>query len=189
MGLLDFFIKKKPEVKEEKKMEVKEEKSYKDYLEGDFEEFAKKLMDSRGDDFLGLAAMEQDKARAAMKEKEYNKAWQCFDQQRMFFLKHAEKFKWNVHDSIRLSGSVHENFANIFRLENKHPDALVNFIYSLSTDGSMTPNKEKKMIAYFNRLKLKNTASQEVSTYVQSLNYRIPMSEIKNQVKKWVEKG
>ena len=146
LGLLDFFTKKKNDPKKETRpAEEPEMDIYQEAIRS-FEE----------NDFLGKAAREKDKAKLAMKEKDYSKAWRHFDEQRMNYIGHAERCGWGARDTMRLIGSVHQNFANIFRLEKRHKDAFVHLVYCLSTDDRPSQGLKNKVKPYFNRLKLKN---------------------------------
>jgi len=133
-------------------------------------------------DNLGDAAKFKHKGLLAIKNKEFNKAWECFHEQKLSYMNHASQHKFNAQETLALDGSVSENLANILRLEKKHKDALIHIIYWVSTSPSTTKSQEKKLISYFNRAKLKAVNISQVNAFI---TIKPEFREINNQISEW----
>lgn len=119
MGLFDFIFGKK----ETNNDIMKSIKKIQDYQKN-FNIY--NINTIRDDDYLGLAANAKYSSIKEIKNYNYNKAFELCQKQKEDYLKHAEKNSWNKRDTDKLCNSVHEDFANIYRLENKHKEALIN---------------------------------------------------------------
>ncbi|GMU46360.1 MAG: hypothetical protein AMXMBFR26_11420 [Porticoccaceae bacterium] len=118
-------------------------------------------------DYLGQAAEAGSKAGAAVKSGKFDEAWELYHKQKELYMKHAVRSEFTPAQVLALDGSVHEDLANILRLENKHGDALCHFIYSLVTSPKITKSQEKKLPAYVNRAKLKNGTLADVEAFIR----------------------
>ncbi|WP_054200778.1 hypothetical protein [Pseudoalteromonas undina] len=173
MGLFSIFKRKKP----------------KPDLE--FENYAQEVMaDFQRNDFLGKAAEAGHKAKAAVKEMQYDKAWGFYQEQKSFYMQHANRSGFTANQVLALDASVHEDMANILRLENKHEVALVNIVYWILA-GVDRPIKrhQQKLKSYFNRCKLKNTELPEAERIIAT-NKKLPEFTLaKSIVSEWVSRG
>lgn len=173
MGLFSIFKRKKP----------------KPDLE--FENYAQEAMeDFQRNDFLGKAAAAGHKAKAAVKSKEYDKAWGLYQEQKSLYMHHANRSRFTAIQALALDASVHEDMANILRLESKHEDALVNIVYWVLA-GVDRPIKrhQQKLKSYFNRCKLKNTELTEAERIIAS-NTKLPEFTLaRSIVSEWMSRG
>lgn len=139
------------------------------------------------DDYLGLAANANNRAKIEMKNKNYEKAWELFTKRQQYFYQHAEKQNFTASNTVALTAEVSEDFANILRLEGNHKQALVHMIYCVAGEYPTVKYKAKKLPAYFNRAKLKDTSFEKLEDFIYSLpkppNYRT----IQDKVKEWIE--
>lgn len=173
MGLFGIFKRKKP----------KPDLAYENYAQEVMADFQK-------DDFLGKAAEAGHKAKAAIKDKQYDKAWGLYQEQKSFYMQHANRSEFTTNQALALDASVHEDMANILRLENKHEDALVNIVYwVLAGAGRPIKRHQQKLKSYFNRCKLKNTELSEVEKIIAS-NTKLPEFTLaRSIVSEWVSRG
>ena len=141
-------------------------------------------------DFLGLAAAAGSKAREAVAAGDYNKAWGLYQDQKNLYLQHANNSGFTARQTIALDASIHQQMANVLRLEGRHADALVHILYwAAGTADRPVKAHESKIRAYFNRCKLKTTKLDEVQTYLFNRKGPASYSTIQNQVKHWIAKG
>ncbi|MBI9036464.1 MAG: hypothetical protein JEZ03_18560 [Bacteroidales bacterium] len=138
-------------------------------------------------DCLGKAGEAGTKAKQALKEKDFNEAWRLFNEQKSHYMEHANKCGFSAQDALSLDSTVHENLANILRIEGKHHDAFFNILYWVIASHHRPIKKHKqKLIAYFNRCKFKNTTIDDVNNYIEKHgNTLVNVLEIKEQVAKW----
>ena len=132
------------------------------------------------DDYLGLAASASARAKIAIKEKNYELAWELCTEQSMHYFKHCEEHNQSPH---ALQGSVSKAKANVLRLEGNHTLALVHLIYAISTNPSV---KEimKKLPAYYNRSKI-TVSLDEVLDFVRGMGKNPNFRTIQNKVYEW----
>lgn len=169
MGLFDFIFGKK----ETNNDTMKSMREIKDYQK------SFKVCDIntiKDDDYLGLAANAKHSAITEIKNQNYNKAFELCQRQKEYYLKHAEKNDWNKRDTDRLCNSVHEDFANIYRLENKHKEALINLIFAIASNENPTKAIIKKLGAYLNRVKLNKCNLEDIQKYIKII-YLNPIIE------------
>lgn len=173
MGLFSIFKRKKPKP------------------DLGFENYAQEVMaDFQRNDFLGKAAEAGHQAKAAVKDKRYDKAWGLYQEQKSFYMQHANRSGFTANQALALDASVHEDMANISRLESKHEDALVNILYWVLA-GADRPIKrhQQKLKSYFNRCKLKNTELSEAERIIAS-NTKFPEFTLaRSIVSEWVSRG
>jgi hypothetical protein len=173
MGLFSIFKSKKPKP---------------DFA---FENYTQEVMaDFQRNDFLGKAAETGHKAKAAVKDKQYDKAWALYQEQKSFYMQHANRSGFTANQALALDASVHEDMANILRLENKHEDALVHIVYCILA-GTDRPIKrhQQKLKSYFNRCKLKNTDLSEAERIIAS-NTKLPEFTLaRSIVSEWLSHG
>ncbi len=182
MGLFDFIFKKEEKVVEDNSMQDIEDRI--DELNKYSQEFD--VMDVStiaSDDYLGLAANAGHTAKKVLKDKDYEEAWKLYNQQKMYYMQHAERQNWNARDTIRLDSSVHENLANILRLEGKHKDALVNLIYCIACNEGPTKSILKKLPAYLKRAKLQNFNIDDLELFIKQLGLNASMRDVQNKIK------
>lgn len=140
-------------------------------------------------DYLSMAAKAGHKAKAAVKAKEFDKAWKLYHEQKSLYLYHANRSSFTTLDTLSLDATVHEHLANILRLESKHDAALVNILYWI-TSQTHRPIKRhhEKLTAYFNRCKFRNTPLTEASDYIALKRSSPDFSEIQLKVAEWRER-
>lgn len=173
MGFFSIFKKKKPKADHE------------------FDNYAKKVMEEfQQNDFLGKAAEAGHKAKAAVKSKQYDEAWRFYHDQKSFYMQHANRYGHTAKQVLALDASVHEEMANILRLENKHEDALVYIVYWVLA-GVDRPIKrhQQKLQSYFNRCKFQNTQLAGAEKIIAS-NAKLPEFTLaRSIVTEWVSRG
>lgn len=97
---------------------------------------------------------------------------------------HAQSQGWSARHTLVLDASVHEDLANILRLEKRHKDALANIIYWVAASRHRPIKKNAdKLRVYFNRCKLKNTTLEDVETYLSRRKGSASYSAIQKQVR------
>jgi CRISPR/Cas system type I-B associated protein Csh2 (Cas7 group RAMP superfamily) len=173
MGFLSIFKNKKS----------KADSVLQDYADKVVTEFQK-------NDFLGKAAEAGHKAKAAVKSKKHDEAWGLYHEQKSFYMQHANQSGFTAEQALALDASVHEEMANILRLENKHEDALVNIVYwVMASPGQPTKRHQQKLQSYFNRCKFKNTTLSEVSRTIDAQTKLPEFTLAKSLVYEWIARG
>ncbi len=140
--------------------------------------------------FLGKAAESGSKAKAAVKAEKYDEAWRLYHEQKSYYMQNANRLGSSRKQILALDSNVHEELANILRLEGKHNDALANIVYWVLA-GKDRPIKrhKQKFQSYFNRCKLKNTTLADAEKAVDSEKRLPEFTTAKSLVSKWVDAG
>ena len=132
------------------------------------------------DDYLGLAASASARANIAIKEKNYELAWELLSEESMHYLKHSEEQGQDPH---ALQGVVSHTKANVLRLEGNHTLALAHLIYAINTN----PNVKymmKKLPAYYNRSKI-TVSLDEILHFIYEMGKTTDFRTIQNKVYEW----
>lgn len=113
-------------------------------------------------DFLCKAANEKRLAKLAIKEKRLDDAWGHLNNQKIYYMQHANKARFSLLDTLVLDSSPHEDMANILRVEGKHLDALQHLSYVYMTNFKAKrplTTLEKKLSTYHKRSSLDSSFS------------------------------
>lgn len=137
------------------------------------------------EDYLGLAADAKHAAHKAIKAREFDRAWGLLHEQKQNYAKHAKKFRFSTAQILALDSSVHEDLANILRIESKHRQAFVHILYWVICAAQPVKKHDKKLKAYFNRCKFTNVSLDDVRVYVSNAKYREDYASIQRQVSTW----
>lgn len=121
------------------------------------------------DDHLGLAENANYCAKLAMKNKDYKEAWSLFQERKDQFYTHTQKQDFSFYHTTMIVADVHEDFANILRLEGNHKQAFVDMIFCVAGEYPTVKYKAKKLPAYFNRAKLNDVPFEEVEEFIYSI--------------------
>lgn len=78
---------------------------------------------------MGKAAEAGQKAKDAKRTKEYDKAWGLYHEQKMLYMQHANRSDFTNRQVLALDSQVHEDLANILRVEKKNDNALTHILY------------------------------------------------------------
>lgn len=103
-------------------------------------------------DFLGQAAIKKKLGKQAIKDKKFDDAWRFFHEQKTLYLEHASRSGFDALSTLVIDASIHEDLANILRLEGKYTAALTNlsYVYKTSTAANRPiTTLEKKLKSYF----------------------------------------
>lgn len=131
-------------------------------------------------DYLGQAAKAGGKAKAASDAGDFDGAWRHYHEQKALYLNHANRSEFTPVQAIALEGSVHRNLANLLRIEGRHLEALVHFLYYYATSPKRTKTDEKQIVAYYNRSEIKSVDIDHVRGFAENLgpipNFRLIQS-------------
>ena len=131
-------------------------------------------------DYLGQAANAGGKAKAASDAGDFDGAWRLYHEQKALYLKHANRSEFTPVQAIALEGSVNRNLANLLRIEGRHLEALVHFLYYFATSPRRTKTDEKQIVAYYNRSEIKAVDIDKVRAFAENLgpipNFRLIQS-------------
>ena len=149
MGLFSIFKKKKPKA------------------DSEFQKYAEEMIaEFQANDFLGKAAEAGHKAKAAVQAKQHDTAWGFYHEQKNFYMQHANRCGFTARQALALDSQVHEDLANILRIEGKSYDALIHILYwVLANNDKPIKRHQQKLSAYFGRCKFKNTSLNEVISF------------------------
>ena len=136
-------------------------------------------------DHLGNAATLKHSARQAVREKRFDDAWRLFHEQKSHFAEHAKSYGHTPRQALALDGSVHEDLANVLRLEQKHEDALVHLLYCICTSTNPTKALQKKIPAYVSRCKFTNTSLADVEAFTVTNSQKPDFRAIQKAVLEW----
>lgn len=170
--MFSFFKKKK-----ENKIDSVE--SYSEQVFNDFHE----------NDFLGKAAIAGEKAGKAKNNKEFDKAWKYLHEMKSYYLQHASTQNFTRQQTLALDSSSSISLADILRLECKHDQALVHILYWASGTKNFSKTDQKKVTAYFNRVKLKNSSVEEIFKYIAVSRLNPDFREIQSKVQELIDIG
>lgn len=136
-------------------------------------------------DYLGKAAINKHQAKAAIKAKKFDVAWRLLNEQKTYYMKHANCSGFTKAQVIALDGTVHEDLANILQLEKNHIDALVNIIYWAMSGTRTKKAHVRKLTTYFNRCKFEQVSlSVLLGYYEQNIDNSITLIQAKEFVSK-----
>ncbi|GAB2947574.1 hypothetical protein [Aquaspirillum soli] len=129
-------------------------------------------------------------AKIAVNENRYDDAWKLYHDQKDFYMQHANRYGHTVRQALALDSTIHENLANILRLEGKHFDALIHIVYWVLA-GADRPIKshQKKLQSYFNRCKFKNITLIEAKQTLSEQNALPEFTLAQSIVNQWIKKG
>ncbi len=136
-------------------------------------------------DHLGRAAAAEKKGKRAIAEARYNDAWRHFHEQKEHYLRHARRYGMTAQQTVALDGSVHDDLANIRRLERKHDDALAHLLYCVSSSPRPTKAQSKKIFSYFSRCEFKRVNADELSSYLANSREKSDFLAAKACVAAW----
>jgi hypothetical protein len=174
MSIFDIFKKKK---------NPKSVSTEEIYLQEILDDFSKH-------DYLGKAADADHKAKAAVKAKEFDKAWGLYHEQKLFYMQHANRSGFTKRQVLALDSQVHEDLANILRIENKNDDALVHILYWVIANNDMPIKRhQQKLTAYFNRCKFGNTSTEEAINFATSNISNPDFVVAQSKVAEWRSRG
>lgn len=80
-------------------------------------------------DYLYLAAEAGRDAKAAAKAGNFDTAWGLFHDQKQIYLQYAQHQGWGARQTLALDSSVHEDLADLLRLEKRHREAFPHILY------------------------------------------------------------
>jgi len=132
----------------------------------------------------------RDEARKAVKEGRYNDAWQFYNKQKDYYIKHAQDMSFTKVQIQALDATVSEELANQLRLEGKDLDALFHIMYwIIGTRHRRLKRHSQKLKAYFNRCKFEYINLEEVESYIDKLGegQLLNTEALYKQVKTWDE--
>lgn len=156
------------------------------FTDESFEEYAnrniKKALET---DYLGFAAIASAKAREAEKNGEHDKAWGLLHEVQTHYLNHAEENNFTIVQMLGLISPIHKTMANILRKEGKHLDAMSHIIYWAASNDRQLKEQDKKIPAYFRRLKYKHTTLEDVQAYIKSIKGKPDFHEIQQKLTEW----
>ena len=137
------------------------------------------------EDYLGKAAEAGHAARASITAKEYDKAWRLLHEQKILYMKHANRCDWKAEDALNLDGSVSQHFANILRLEGKNDQALVHILYWIITARNPIKGHDQKLKAYFGRCKFEDVALYDAEQFIKENKSQPDFMAIQAKVSEW----
>ncbi len=141
-------------------------------------------------DYLAKAALAERKAKAAIRTGEHDNAWRYFHEQKTFYLKHASLSRFTKAQVLALDSQVHEQLANVLRIEKKHDDALCHILYWVIANADRPIKRhEQKLKAYFNRCKYKNTNLTEAVRFSKSIRSLPEFTKAESKVAEWKALG
>jgi hypothetical protein len=143
------------------------------------------IKDLHENDFLEKAADAKQDAHAAVEARRYDEAWRLFHEQKLNYMKHASKSGFTHSQTLALDVSVSEHLANVLRLEGKHADALAHIIYWIASSTRTTETQKTKLMAYFNRARLKRITVLDIEHFVEHIKHTPDFPLIQKQVKAW----
>ena len=147
------------------------------------EDYARRITaDFSERDNLGKAADARQRARDAIKGKNFDDAWKCYHEEKEHFFKHASQNNFTPAQVVALDGTVSKSLANILRLEKRDREAFVHVIYWISSSTRETKEQGQKLIAYFNRCKFQQHDLGDVRKFICDTQPIPDLREIQNFV-------
>ena len=146
------------------------------------------LDDFRAKDYMGKGIQLGHNGKAAIKERRFDDAWRLFHEQKEEYRKHAARYGMTARQAMALDASVHEDLANIRRLEGKHEDALVHLLYCVFSSSRPTKAQEKKISAYFERCEFKSSGDKELRKLKDDMQPTPDFIAIRNTIARWASK-
>jgi|GEM_PF-1777085 len=135
-------------------------------------------------DYLGMAAEAGHKAKAATEAGDFDGAWRLYHEQKAHYAGHAHRSEFTKAQAIALEGSVHRNLANLLRLEARHREALVHFLYYYASSPRRTKTDEKQISTYVNRAKI-GSSIDDVQKFIDGLGPIPNLRAIQIECTRW----
>lgn len=122
-----------------------------------------------GEDHLGKAAIAKRAAKKAIKERRFDDAWRHLHEQQGEWIQSAAKNGRTKQQTLSLLSSIHEDMANILRLEGSHDEALAHILHCVASSSRPTQTQQKKLASYFRRCKFEGISQDRVGAAVKKL--------------------
>jgi hypothetical protein len=151
----------------------------------DIEARLQALLPNYDEDHLGNAAAAEREALQAIRNNEFDRAWQLLHQQKAHYARHAARAEFTPKQVLALDASVSEHLANVLRLEGHHHEALIHVIYWVACSPRRTKNEEAKLPAYFKRAKLPGVTLPELERFIAELQPLPDFRVIQGKVEGW----
>lgn len=137
-------------------------------------------------DHLGEAAAAKKAAKQAIKDRRLDDAWRLLHEQQDHYLRHASRQGFTRRQTLALAGSIHEDLANILRLEGRHDQALASIMYLAATTTPPAPKAiKKKLETYFARCKFKRTGKDKLTLFMRALRGDPDLRAAQAVVEEW----
>ncbi len=136
-------------------------------------------------DYLGSAAVSAAGGKAAVRAGNYNEAWRLFHEQKESYMQHAARSGFTSAQIAALDASVHEDLANIRRLEGKHDDALSHLLYRIKADPRPSKSVQKKLPAYAARCAFPKTTIEDIVDFAEDPTMPRDFPSILARVARW----
>lgn len=140
-------------------------------------------------DYLGEAASKKHAAKAAIKTGRYDEAWSLLHEQKQCIAQHYAEDDTGALSRgsvIAWEAEVHEDLANVLRLEGKHRLAFAHIVYwILASRGRRLKRHDQKLTAYFNRCKYSETSIEDVRMFMREHPRRPDFRVIENRIAEW----
>ncbi|EKO3681672.1 hypothetical protein M3905_003446 [Vibrio metschnikovii] len=147
-------------------------------------------MELTHEDFLGKAAQVGHEAKAAIKLNKFDEAWRLLHEQKSLYVQHVNQSGFTPNQALALDATVHEDMANLLRLEGRHKDALVDIVYwVLACSERPIKRHDQKLRSYFNRCKFQNVSFELAKEQMRKLDMPVSLIDAKAIVSHWVEMG
>lgn len=137
------------------------------------------------EDHLSLAAEAKRAAAVAVESGDFDEAWRLLHVVKHHYALHAAESRLTALQLRTLDGSVHEDLANVLRLEGRDDEALTQIIYWVATSGKPINRHDRKISAYFKRCNFNNVQLEEVETFISRVKSNPDFRLIGDQVIKW----
>lgn len=138
-------------------------------------------------DYLARAAQAKHEAKAAVKNKNFDLAWRNFHIQKDNYLKHATKCSFTLRQTLALDACVHEEMANVLRMEGRHFQAFTDILYWVIAQSERTKKRHHtKLKAYFNRCKFTKIEFEDVEKFTQLYHKSPDFFTASNMVQEWM---
>lgn len=121
------------------------------------------------EDYLGKASDAKRSARVAIKDNRLDDAWRLLQDQQRHWINHANAFRFTKAQTLSLLSSIHEDMANILRIEKRHDAALSHILYCVTSNSRPTQSQKKKLNSYFRRCKFDSVSERDVTSAARKL--------------------
>lgn len=136
-------------------------------------------------DYLGKGVALGKRATEAIRRRDLELAWRLLHEQKEQYSRHAIRYGMTARQAMALDASVHEQLANIRRIEANHHDALIHLLHAVLSSPRPTKAQAKSLSCYFERCRFENISDSDFRLACDRLRADPSLAKIRNVVLAW----
>lgn len=152
--------------------------------------FAKLQEHYKEHNYLYLASIAGDSAKASMADGDLDKAWGFYQEQKKAYMNHASMLEWSDFHAARLDATVSVSLAKILNLKANYHEALTHLVYwASSLDNFETKRCQTELKKCLISCDLHKNSMTELNELVMDLASSPDLAESRKRVVDLITRG